>query len=78
MTNNEQQTAVDWLELQIEDLIPNDIGSQLKFKNKIKQAKEMENKQHSATYGNAMRDMINNKIDFQKYYKQTYGGKDGE
>ena len=35
-------TAVQWLEKEIKDLIPNDIGSQLKFKNKVKQAKEME------------------------------------
>ena len=39
------KTAVSWLEESIKDLIPNDIGSQLKFKNKIQQAKEMEKQQ---------------------------------
>ena len=35
-------TVVEWLQEEIKDLIPNDIGSQLKFKNKVKKAKEME------------------------------------
>ena len=41
-----KQTAVEWLDNAIKDLIPNDIGSQLKYKNKIEQAKEMEKKQN--------------------------------
>lgn len=40
-----KQTSVEWLEKQIQDLIPNDIGSQLKFKNKVTKAKEMEKQQ---------------------------------
>jgi hypothetical protein len=40
-----KQTAVEWLLKEITDLIPNDIGSQLKFKNKIEQAKELEKQQ---------------------------------
>ena len=40
-----QQTSVEWLDNAIKDLIPNDIGSQLKYKNKIEQAKEMEKQQ---------------------------------
>jgi hypothetical protein len=45
ITQVEKKTAVEWFENSIKDLIPNDIGSQLKFKNKIEQAKEMENEQ---------------------------------
>ena len=81
MSNNKQQTTVEWLETQIRDLIPNDIGSQLKFKNKIKQAKEMERQR-----------MINFTEDWyfngfpldggggdveetiEQYYNETYGG----
>jgi hypothetical protein len=40
-----QLTAVEILENSIKDLIPNDIGSQIKFKNKIILAKKMEKQQ---------------------------------
>ena len=49
MTNNKQQTPVEWLESRITVLIPNDIGSQLMYKNNIKKAKEMEEKQKGYT-----------------------------
>ena len=77
MTNNKQQTAVEWLETQIRDLIPNDIGSQLKFKNKIKQAKEIEWDQINNAYLQGFNDNDCNphKDTFNLYYyKQTYGG----
>jgi hypothetical protein len=84
MTNNKQQTAVEWLELQIEDLIPNDIGSQLKFKNKIKQAKQMEKQQHKNTWTDSRLrgDLYQNQIfyyqSFSDYFKLEYGGNNGE
>jgi hypothetical protein len=40
-----QQSPVEWLESRITTLIPDDIGSQLMFKNNIKKAKEMEENQ---------------------------------
>jgi hypothetical protein len=70
-----KQTAVEWLELQIKDLIPNDIGSQLKFKNKIKQAKQINKKQIEDAYWECLTSNFNS---FEQYYNETYGGKDGE
>jgi hypothetical protein len=40
-----QKSPVEWLESRITTLIPDDIGSQLMFKNNIKKAKEMEENQ---------------------------------
>lgn len=42
MTSIKQQTSVEWLESRITVLIPNDIGSQLMYKNNINKAKEMD------------------------------------
>jgi siroheme synthase (precorrin-2 oxidase/ferrochelatase) len=42
--SNKKQTLVSWLKNSIEDLIANDIGSQVKFKNKVIHALEMEAK----------------------------------
>jgi hypothetical protein len=42
--NNKKETPVSWLKNSIEDLIANDIGSQVKFKNKVIHALEMESK----------------------------------
>ena len=42
--SNKKETPVSWLKNSIEDLIPNDIGSQVKFKNKVMHALEMESK----------------------------------
>jgi len=67
-----KQNATEWLFKQLWDE-PKD---KLTWYAILKQAKEMEKGQHSATYGNAMRDFFNKEIDFQKYYEKTYGGKD--
>ena len=40
--SNKKETPVSWLKNSIEDLIANDIGSQVKFKNKVIHALEME------------------------------------
>ena len=42
VTSIKQQTSVEWLESRITVLIPNDIGSQLMYKNNINKAKEMD------------------------------------
>jgi hypothetical protein len=60
MTNNKQQTAVEWLVKEYH-LPPN---SPL-----VQQAKEMEKEQHLNTWCNSM-----NRISFNKYYNETYGG----
>lgn len=77
MKNNKQQTPVEYLENQIQDLIPNDIGSQLKFKNKIKQAKVMEKEQAIKLYYEYELYVMMNESDvmtFGQFYKQTFGG----
>jgi hypothetical protein len=40
--SNKKETPVSWLKNSIEDLIANDIGSQVKFKNTVIHALEME------------------------------------
>jgi hypothetical protein len=42
--SNKKETPVSWLKHSIEDLIANDIGSQVKFKNKVIHALAMESK----------------------------------
>jgi len=77
MNNETKQTAVEWLETQIQDLIPNDIGSQLKFKNKIKQAKEIEKAQIKDAYNDGHTDGVEQKPGLTSgtiYYNETYGG----
>jgi len=72
MTNNKQQTAVEWLweiaynrELNVEDW---------------KQAKEMEKEEQGKTWDAAMDNLdarggniVRAYVDFDDYYKQTYG-----
>jgi hypothetical protein len=67
MTNNKQQTAVEWLwgiaynrELTFEDW---------------KQAKEMEMEQKANTWNNAINAVEKDKWEsFEQYYNETYGG----
>lgn len=63
-----KQTAVQWLVNYMETNFNLTDESLIAFK----QAKEMEKEQHSVTYGNSLKDMINKKIDFEKYYKETF------
>jgi hypothetical protein len=75
-----QQTSVEWLDNVIKDLIPNDIGSQLKYKNKIEQAKEKHKEETIIARENGIiegaRRMNNsyygNWVESDKYYKETY------
>ena len=62
-------TAVGWL---IEQLSNYDLKMIKLFEKEIQQAKEMEKQQHSVTYGNALKDMIHNKINFEQYYNEKY------
>ena len=71
MNNETNQTPVEWLETQIQDLIPNDIGSQLKFKNKIKQAKEMD-KERIIEFGCLITSGTEHEIEHA--YNEIYGG----
>ena len=67
MSNNKQQTAVEWLweiaynrELTVEDW---------------KQAKEMETEQHANTWNNAISAVAMEKWEsFEQFYNETYGG----
>ena len=57
-----QQTAVEWLEQEM--LKPN-----LSMKEILEQAQEMEKDQHIKSWEAGLM-----KVDFNEYYKQTYGG----
>ena len=63
-----KKTAVEWL---VEKMLNQDWYT-YKSLEYIKQAKEMEKEQHSVTYGNSLKDMINKKIDFEQYYNETF------
>jgi hypothetical protein len=69
----EKQTAVEWLESRITVLVPDDIGSQLMYKNSIKKAKEMEKRQaindYDAGHDNGTTEQD---ITGERYYKETY------
>jgi hypothetical protein len=75
MTNNKQQTAVEWLAEQMEILhydywaehISKDEKNQ-RLKQLKEQAKEMEKDQHIKSWENGLM-----KVDFNEYYNETYG-----
>ena len=58
MSNNKQLTPVEWLESRITTLIPDDIGSQLMYKNNIKKAKDMEKERELNAYANGQADTL--------------------
>jgi hypothetical protein len=73
MTNNKQQTAIDWL---IDEHFGGIENVTLDFKKHIEQAKEMEKEQIIEAYHAAVNleyclDMVSPR----EYYEQTYGGK---
>jgi hypothetical protein len=84
MTNNKQKTPVEWLESRITALIPNDIGSQLMYKNNIKKAKEMQKQITIKLYNdyeNYLEEAFKHQnggqaviLSFQEFYEQNYGG----
>ena len=75
MTNNKQQTAVEFYLDKVFDIIGDAILDKLSIEqiNKIhdlsKQAKEMEKDQHIKSWESGLM-----KVDFNEYYQQTYGG----
>ena len=82
MTNNKQQTAVEWYGIQLEMLFRQYyIGriSITEFHTKRfefeEQAKLMEKAQHGNTWGNALSAITVDKWEsFEQYYNETYGG----
>jgi len=74
MTNNKQQTAVEFYLSKIFDIIGDDILDKLSIEqiNKIHdlsiQAKEMQKDQHIKSWETGLM-----KVDFNEYYNETYG-----
>ena len=77
MSNEKQQTAVEWFKKQLEDYGSN---SHLSldwntFDELYQQAKEMEKQQKADTWDNAINAVEKDKWEsFEDYYEQTYGG----
>jgi hypothetical protein len=71
MTNNKQQTAVEWFLIECGKYgdtaqIPDEV---------IEQAKEMEKEQKANTWNNAINAVEKDKWEsFEQYYDETYGG----
>jgi hypothetical protein len=68
MTNNKQQTAVEWL-------FDNVYMAHSELSEKLQQAKEMEMEQKANTWNNAINAVEKDKWEsFEQYYNETYGG----
>lgn len=86
MSNNKQQTAVEWYDNEIGKLFDQFLMGKIKiydFQNQRlkleKQAKEMEKKQHKKTWLDSTSQFDNAaemtfKKDFDEHYNETYGG----
>jgi hypothetical protein len=90
MTNNKQQTAVEWFWNQLPEILPFTVDTEtaVKLQKAYQQSKEMEKEQHLETHQEGMkyvqyiRDITNGKseywkkevLNFTNYYEQTYGG----
>jgi hypothetical protein len=84
MTNNKQQTAVEWLVEQLIEhriIIVDKTTYQVKYKHEIllEQAKAMEKEQHATTWDKSMDNLdarggniVRAWVDFDEYYEQTY------
>jgi hypothetical protein len=81
MTNNKQQTAVEWFANRIKHLIPDGIGSQLFLKSQQSKAKAMHKDEIEQAFANGVDDEyeyhINNepRKNTEQYYNETFGGK---
>jgi hypothetical protein len=74
--SNKQKTPVEWLESRITVLIPDDIGSQLMYKNNIKKAKEMDKENMIEFAYNALKiadNTTNRYVDVDELYDKLYG-----
>jgi bifunctional N-acetylglucosamine-1-phosphate-uridyltransferase/glucosamine-1-phosphate-acetyltransferase GlmU-like protein len=81
MTNNKQQTAVEWFieELQktrdYQRVINEANQSTSAVRDVVEQAKEMEKEQKANTWNNAINAVEKDKWEsFEQYYNETYGG----
>ena len=82
MSNNKQQTAVEWFADKIDYLIPFVSDEHAKYLNSLKeQAKEMEKRQIIKSMEIAFVDALQTQEgiespyeDWEQYYEQTYGG----
>ena len=82
MTNNKQQTAVEWQHIELLRIIfkyatnkitPRDLQEQTKYI--LEQAKEMEMEQKANTWNNAINAVEKDKWEsFEQYYEETFGG----
>jgi hypothetical protein len=76
MTNNKQQTAVEWYANQLHRVVSNTTDA-LTYNHKelLEQAKEMEMEQKANTWNNAINAVEKDKWEsFEQYYNETYGG----
>ena len=76
MTNNKQQTAVEWFANQLHRVVSNTTDA-LTYNHKelLEQAKEMEMEQKANTWNNAINAVEKDKWEsFEQYYNETYGG----
>ena len=81
MTNNKQQTAVEWYAIEMAEYLRSMYGDGIINIDILKQAKEMEKERIIKGYANGHNDgcryMNNEKQQFEhgeQYYEQTYGG----
>ena len=76
MTNNKQQTAVEWFENQLHRVVSNTTDALThNHKELLEQAKEMEMEQKANTWNNAINAVEKDKWEsFEQYYNETYGG----
>ena len=83
MTNNKQQTAVEWFAMKLSEKLgmPNAISFYVDNEKEILQAKEMEKEQHGKTWDKSMDNldsrggnMVRAWVDFDEHYNETYGG----
>ena len=76
MTNNKEQTAVEWFANQLHRVVSNTTDA-LTYNHKelLEQAKEMEMEQKANTWNNAINAVEKDKWEsFEQYYNETYGG----
>jgi hypothetical protein len=83
MTNNKQQTTVEWLIEQLSTQFT--YGQKIQFERLFEMAKERDKEQHEATALSMIeyaldniegKNNLNGKDAFEQYYEQTYGGGD--
>ena len=76
ITNNKQQTAVEWYDNQLRKVFSNTTeASNFSHEELLQQAREMEKAQHGNTWGNALSAITVDKWEsFEQFYDLTYGG----